>query len=285
MMFTHIVKLMRPLQWVKNFFVFAPLLFAFRFTDLAAWSSAIIAALSFAFLSSAVYIFNDIKDVNEDRNHPRKKKRPIASGKVSLQIAYLLIALLVTLSVWAANHLPFESQIVLITYLTLQLFYTIKLKHVAIIDAMVIASGFVLRVLVGGYAISVEISPWIILTTYLLALFLGFGKRYNELSVAGYKKSRSSLNSYNKNFLESLIVISCFTTMISYAIYTVETANELGSNNLVYTMVFVIFGLFRYLQILYVEGKGGEPEIILFREKLFFVNCLMWLVSTLLILK
>ncbi len=280
----NIIKLTRPKHAIKSAFVFAPLFFAFKFMEMAAWINTIFAALAFLTAASAVYIFNDICDVDEDRTHPRKKFRPIAAGNVSVLQARIFGIILLLVTAALLCRLPIACAIVIGIYLSLQIAYTYSLKKQAIIDVLIIASGFVLRVLMGGYAIDVPTSPWIILTTYLLALFLGFGKRYHELSVAGYDDSRHSLKEYNKPLLDRLIGISCVASLSSYALYTVETARLLGKTELVYTVVFVIFGLFRYLQVLYVYEGGGEPEKALLHDKIFLANGIIWFVITMLIL-
>lgn len=279
-----IIQLLRPLQWIKNAFVLAPLFFAYRFDEKESWTLALTAVLCFILASSVVYIINDIRDVAEDRTHPRKKLRPIASGRITVPVATALSCLLLGAAIALLFKLPLSCTIIISIYLLLQVAYTCSLKKQAIFDVLIIASGFVLRVLMGGYAINAPISPWIILTTYLLALFLGFGKRYHELSVDGYSKNRHSLRRYSKPLLDRLIGISCVSALLSYAMYAVETARLLDKTELVYTVVFVIFGLFRYLQVLYLDDKGGEPEKILLKDKIFFANGVLWFIVTMLIL-
>ena len=227
---------------------------------------------------------NDMHDAAEDRKHKQKKFRPIASGKIGYAEASVITIILFVISILILFALPITCSVIIGIYVAFQAAYTYYLKKRAIIDVLIIASGFVLRVLMGGYAIDVPMSPWIILTTYLLALFLGFGKRYHELSVDGYADARDSLKQYNKPLLDSLIGISCVSALLSYAIYAVETARLLGKTELVYTVIFVIFGLFRYLQVLYFDKEGGEPEKILLRDKTFFMNGLIWFSTVMCIL-
>lgn len=278
------IQLMRPLQWVKNVFVLAPLFFSYQFKTFESWIPSLTAVWCFILISSAVYIVNDINDVKEDRSHPRKRKRPIASGKISTLNAAFLAAFLFLVAIISLLTLPLACSITAAIYIILQVAYTYKLKNHAIFDVLIIASGFVLRVLVGSYAINTPVSPWIILTTYLLALFLGFGKRYHELSLDGYGRKRQSLQRYSKPLLDRLIGISCVSALLSYALYAVETARLLEKTELVYTVIFVIFGLFRYLQVLYLDDKGGEPEKILLKDKIFFLNGIIWFISVMLIL-
>lgn len=277
----NFIKLMRPKQWIKNSFVLAPLLFSLQFTNLHYLSLSIIAVLSFIAVSSATYIFNDICDIEEDRTHPIKKLRPIASGKVKITYAAIIAIILIIIAFTLSIQLNTQCSIVLLIYMVMNFIYTKHLKHHAIADVLVIASGFVLRVLMGGYAISVYISPWIILTTFLLALFLGFCKRYSEIAVEEYSNKRNSLQNYSKELLDRLIGISCACALISYALYTVETARLNDRTELVYTVIFVVYGLFRYLQLVYINKKGGEPEKIIFSDKPFIFNIIAWIVFTL----
>lgn len=279
------LKLMRPKQWVKNLFVLAPLFFSFQFFYPESWVPAVIAVCCFIQLSAAVYIINDWKDREEDRAHPRKKLRPLAAGTIPVKKALATAAFLLLFAYAAAFlTLPLRCLGIMTGYLLLQCLYSFYLKRQAIADVLVIALGFVLRVLMGAAAIAVPVSPWIILTTYLLALFLGFGKRYHELTVQGYDRRRASLRGYNRPLLDRMISISCGTVLLSYALYTVETARELDRTELVYTVAFVIFGLFRYLQTIYVHKGSGEPELALLKDKVFLVNGLAWFVTTLFVL-
>jgi 4-hydroxybenzoate polyprenyltransferase len=280
----YFIKLMRPTQWVKNLFVLSPIFFSYHFLNLDDWKNTFIAFVCFILSSSAVYVFNDIIDITEDRSHPRKKLRPLAAGKVSPVSAGVFCVMLIIANFILALNLPFAAIITITIYLIMQLAYTLALKRQAIFDVLIIAAGFVLRVVMGGHSINVPISPWIILTTYLLALFLGFGKRYHELSIEGYGNKRKSLKRYNKPLLDRLIGISCVSALLSYAMYTVETARLLNKTEFVYTVVFVIFGLFRYLQVLYIDEKGGEPEKILLHDKIFLGNGIVWFIFTMLIL-
>lgn len=274
---------MRPAQWLKNIFVLAPLFFSLSFLDVTAVSHVLFAVLTFILLSSSVYIINDICDIEEDKGHPVKKNRPLPAGLISVKTALYLSGFL-NISAWliAFALLPKACLVIMGFYFVLQLLYTWKLKHEAIIDVISIAAGFVLRVLMGVYAISVAFSPWIILTTFLLALFLAFGKRYNEYCLDGY--SRKSLENYSSLLLQILLGISCAAALISYALYAVETADNMGKTAFVYTTAFVTFGLFRYLQVVLLNKGGGEPDRVLFRDPVFMLNGLLWGVSAIYIL-
>lgn len=282
--FRHMLALLRPRQWVKNLFVTAPLFFSLNFTEYAYIQRTLLALFAFILASSISYIINDIRDAKEDREHPEKCCRPIASGAVSRQSALLFAALLLMPLLAVLMMLPQACTVIIGAYIIWQLIYTYYLRALAIIDVMAIAAGFILRVLMGAYAIAVPMSPWIILTTYLLALFLGYGKRFYELHHIPPEKQRRSLGKCTHALLDRLITISCCATLISYALYTVQTGNSNGNTALAYTIGFVALGLFRYLQILHVEHQGGEPEKQLLSDPLSIVNALLWLATTIAIL-
>ncbi len=277
---SDIQKLLRPRQWIKNGFVLAPLLFALEINNPDAWRNAVFAVAAFICVSGATYILNDIRDRDSDRKHPKKKLRPIAAGRIDIRTALQAATFLITAGIGFAALLPAACIGILLFYFMMNLAYSFHLKRVAILDVLVIAAGFVLRVLMGGMAIDVLISPWILIATFMLALFLCFGKRRRELKEQG-DELRQSLVYYNEAFLDKLITLSCTSAFLTYAIYSVEMANRTGRNALVFTVVFVAFGLFRYLQHIYVDKGGEEPEQILYRDPMFLGNLLLWLAATL----
>jgi decaprenyl-phosphate phosphoribosyltransferase len=283
-MYPSALRLLRPRQWIKNVFVFAPIFFANRFSDPASWVLICNAALCFLCVSCVVYICNDVKDVEEDRNHPVKKQRPLAAGEITLFKAGLLGCLFAAAAAFILTFLPPQCTAIVVIYLTLNVLYTLYLKHIAIVDIFFISFCYVLRVLMGCYALGVSVSPWIILTTFLLALFLGFGKRYHEVGFEEYARAKLNLQHYNRNLLDRLVTISGCAALITYAIYAAEVASKTGKVAMVYTVGFVAFGLFRYLQSIYVYNQGGEPEAIIFKDKLQLTNVAIWLVVTLWIL-
>ncbi len=275
------LRLLRPKQWIKNGFVIAPIFFSRQFESLAAWQLTCYATMAFGLAASAVYIFNDILDRAEDATHPVKRLRPLAAGVVSVPSASLLAVACAVLSGVLLQRLPGDCAMVVAAYVVLNIFYTVELKHHGLLDVFLIASFFVMRVLVGCLALSVMVSPWIILTTFMLALFLGFGKRYHEMGVEGYVARKRNLQHYSREFLDRLVTICSAAALVSYAIYTAETASDLGNINIVYTVPFVAFGLFRYLQSIYVGGQGGEPESVLLHDKWQWVALALWLGCTL----
>ena len=276
-----IIQLLRPKQWIKNAFVIAPIFFAHAFASLEAWLLTFSAAGAFALAASAVYIINDIFDRAEDAKHPVKCHRPLASERVTIPVALSLAVGCVMLCGLLLLRLPAPCAWLVALYLVSNVAYTLILKQQALLDVFFIASCFVLRVLVGCYALSVMVSPWIILTTFMLALFLGFGKRYHELGVEGYALHKQNLQHYSRELLDKLVIICGSAALVCYAIYTAEMARASGDVSIVYTVAFVAFGLFRYLQSIYVFGQGGEPEEIILKDRWQWVNIALWLICTL----
>lgn len=276
-----IFRLLRPRQWIKNGFVFAPLVFAGQFEETGAWLIACIAALSFVSISCVVYIVNDMRDMGEDRLHPVKRLRPLAAGEITLLQAGLAACFFAAVAAYFLILLPLPCMMVALIYIGLNGIYTMFLKRIAIVDVFFIAFCYVLRVLMGGYALEVTISPWIILATFLLALFLAFGKRYHEVGHEEYAKLKPNLRCYNHNLLDRLLTITGASALMTYAIYAAEVAERIHKMEMIYTVGFVAFGLFRYLQMIYVHGQGGEPEAILFKDKLQQLNIVLWLAVTL----
>jgi 4-hydroxybenzoate polyprenyltransferase len=274
------LKLLRPRQWTKNGFVIAPIFFAHEFLNFSAWYYVLMAALCFLTISCMTYICNDICDIKEDQRHPVKKRRPLAAGEVSVLQAGVMACVFASLSVLILTALPYQCSIIAAIYLSLNLSYTLYFKRIAIVDVFIIAFCYVLRVLMGCYALQVTVSPWIILTTFLLALFLGFGKRYHEMGFEDYAKYKPNLQHYNRNLLDRLVTISGGAALITYAIYTAEVSKVMGHVTIVYTTAFVAFGLFRYLQAIYVYNEGGEPDTVL-KDKFQLANFASWLIVTL----
>ena len=271
------LRAVRPSQWTKNLVVFAAFLFALgdRQQHLGAqvFFDALQAALAFCLISSGVYLFNDIRDVELDRVHPTKRFRPIAAGEVSIPLAFGVAALLLAGGlIWSALLAP-KLLLVCGLYVLLQLVYTFGLKHVALADIFIIAGGFVLRAMAGGAAIDVKLSPWLLLCTMLLALFLALCKRRHEKVMLGKLEeqngvTRHSLAQYDTRLLDQLIAIVSGATLVCYALYTLwpDTVRKFGTDRLVYTVPFVIFGLFRYLDLVYRHERGDRPEHILLSD-------------------
>lgn len=275
------LEILRPRQWAKNAFVFAPYIFTLKFNDWAMLHNAIIATFCFIAVSGAVYIFNDFMDLATDKLHSLKKFRPLAIGKISKERAGTLMVLMLLAGYFLVSFLPKSCFVIILIYLACNVAYSKGLKNYAIIDVLIIAMGFVFRVLMGSYAIGAEVSAWIILATLLLALFLAFGKRYAEIGGEGQRRSFSG---YNKELLGKLITVSCAAALICYGIYAADVAARTGRQEFIYTTIFVVFGLFRYMQIIFVNGGGEEPEKILFRDRPLAINLILWLISSVFIL-
>lgn len=289
-----LLKAMRPHQWVKNVFVLAALLFSLG--ELAHDGAGIdrgdqivnvlIAVLAFCLGSSAIYLVNDVMDVESDRQHPTKRNRPIAAGQVTIPQALVASAACVggALGLGFVASTPSGSVALVVGgYMLMNLLYSMRLKHVAIVDAFCIAAGFLLRVIAGGWAAEAPLSKWLMLCTFFLALFLALCKRRAEMDLLGDKRGshRKILMEYTPAFLDQSVVVLAACTIVNYTMYTVapETAEKFGSDSgLVYTVPFVVFGLFRYLLLVQTQKGGGSPtRVLLGGDVIFAVNCLAWL--------
>jgi len=283
-----IFQLLRPQQWVKNGVVLAGLIFSGN----AGHSDLAILALAttglFCLLSSTVYIFNDIADIEADRNHPAKRNRPIASGRISKSTA-MTIGIILGIIALAGLFLLSKGVFgIAAAYLLLNIFYSYFLKHVVIIDVMAIATGFVLRALAGAVVIHVQFSGWLLISTFLLALFLGFGKRRHELVLLDQdsKTHRKILEQYSPNLLDQLIAVVTPAVLICYLLYVIspEVEHKLGTPYLYLTAPFVIYGIFRYLYLIHQKEQGGSPTQVLLTDLPIIVTVILWLTTALLLL-
>jgi 4-hydroxybenzoate polyprenyltransferase len=277
-----IIKLVRPQQWIKNLFVLAPLIFARELFLIEPVTLALRAFAAFCLTASAVYIVNDIIDVEADRAHPRKRHRPIASGTLSLATALILLGLIViadVLLIWGMND---QFLLIVATYFLINLAYTFKLKEVFLLDVFIIAAGFMLRVLGGAYAISVQVSSWIILCTLFISLFLGFAKRRGEIIVmqsAGAFPERKVLQHYKVSVIDQMLTITAAGTVISYALYTVapRTVEIFGTDKLIYTTVFVMYGIFRYMHLIHTTEAVENPSAVVSTDFPIIANVILWI--------
>jgi len=287
-MIKDILKLFRPSQWIKNSVVLAGLVFSGEAGISTQVITAIYAMLAFCLVSSTVYVFNDIVDRKRDQLHPLKKNRPIASGKVSLSTA---IGSMLVIGIGGLTFAYFIGPgffLIVSCYIALNLLYAFKLKNIVILDVMTIAGGFVLRAVGGAFAINVEISGWLLITTFVLALFLALGKRRHELSYLESEASahRSILEKYSTYLLDQLIGVVTASTVITYLFYTLspEVSQKLGTSYLYVTIPFVIYGIFRYLYLVHKEEKGGSPTRLLLTDLPLLIDVLLWFGSVILIL-
>jgi 4-hydroxybenzoate polyprenyltransferase len=268
---------------VKNLLVFAALIFSQHLFDLERVAAALAAFASFCALASAAYVWNDLHDAERDRLHPEKRLRPLAAGRISTASAQALAAVFLAAGLLLAIGLGRDFAVLAIGYAALQLVYTYALKDVVILDAMSIAAGFVLRAVGGGVAIDVEISPWLVICTFLLALFLAFSKRRHEVLLLehGAAGHRASLAEYSPYFLDQMISVVTASTVVAYAIYTAspEVREKLGTDTLYLTVPFVLFGIFRYLYLIHQRAEGGNPTQLLVTDRPLWINIVLWLAT------
>lgn len=283
-----LLKLLRPHHYVKNGFVLLGVIFAHQ------WQGPLLAAAGLAFLAfcamaSAVYVLNDILDVAADREHPVKRQRPIASGAISVPLAWQVFAVLVVLSLLLALQAGAGVAAAVTAYLLLNVAYSWRLKHVVILDVFIISAGFMLRILAGTVGIGIEPSKWLLLCGLMITLFLGFAKRRAELLTvdpANASATRRVLDDYSPAMLEQFIGVSAACTVIAYGLYTVspETIALHGSENLIYTLPFVVYGIFRYLFLLHQRGGGSDTSRDLLTDPHLLLTVAGWLAATLVVI-
>jgi 4-hydroxybenzoate polyprenyltransferase len=283
-----LVESLRPSQWVKNGFVFCALIFSRSLTDWHRIALVTLAALVFCAVSSATYLVNDVLDARDDRQHPVKRLRPVASGRISTKAALSTAAvfgLAALAGAWTIDHAYFQ---IVSVYAAINLVYSAWLKRVMLVDVYVIAAGFVLRVIGGGIVIHVELSAWLIVCTTLLALFLALSKRRHELVLLGENASghRSSLADYTPHFLDQLIGIVTASTVMSYALYTLseDARTKFPNKRLELTVPLVLFGIFRYLYLVHRRDGGGNPARMLFTDPVLLSSVLLWAVAVIVII-
>ena len=286
-MFLNILKLLRPKQWIKNAFLFAALVFSGNFFTVTLLPINILAFIIFCLLSSSIYIFNDICDRELDKNHPLKCKRPIASGTVSTRSAWVTFIVLFCSSLLGAYFVNINFLIICAVYAALMLYYSIILKNLPIIDVMVISAGFVLRAVAGGAAVHIFVSPWLIVCTMLFSLFLALNKRKSEMdnaAAAGHtedqKDSRKVLQTYTPQLLQTMISSVDGAAILSYCMYSISLSNR----NMIVTIPFVIYGLFRYQMVTSVKGSAESAEEVLLEDKPLLINMILWVIACIVII-
>lgn len=276
-----VIKLLRPKQWAKNLLVFAAPIFAAK---MGQPDSAVLAFKAFAamcLMSSATYVFNDLADVKRDREHPKKRLRPIASGSVPVPVAVVLGLLLGSIGLAIGFSLNKSSGVVLISYAALQVLYNLFLKRTPIADVFTISLGFIFRAMLGAFAVWVSISGWLLFCTGALALMLGFAKRRNEFIIQGEQRtaSRESLAGYTKAGLDALVTMTATGAAICYGIYSVDSATASKYPAIVVTSLFVFYGIARYVMIVFSKDEGGEPADLLFKDPHLLASVVLFLVS------
>lgn len=275
----HLFLSLRPKQWIKNLLVFAALIFAqrlFIIEDLLkVWEGFFI----FCGLSGAIYLINDICDVEKDRQHPKKRNRPIAAGVVPMKTALATALVLFGLGLGFGFRLGFEFVLVATVYTILTISYSFFLKNFVILDVLIVSAGFVLRAIAGALIISVVISPWLLSCTLFLALFLSVGKRLHEfLNLTDASGRRRSLEEYTQNLLDSMLITTATASIISYTLYTQaeETVRKFGTGSLIYTVPFVVYGVFRYLYLIYQKNQGESPSEVFLTDIPLLLNIFLW---------
>ena len=285
------MKILRPKQWVKNFFVMLPLFFGGELFNAQALLSAVITMLAYSFAASSIYCFNDIHDVSDDRRHPVKCHRPVASGAVSITMAYGMMIVCFILSAVCVVLLPdtaLQTGGVILFYWLLNLAYCAWLKQHAIIDVCIVAFGFVLRLLAGGLATHIELSKWIVLMTFLITLFMSFAKRRDDvirMEKTGEAPRKNTIR-YNLTFINQAITITASVTLVCYIMYTVspEVISHFKTDYLYLTSIFVLVGLLRYIQLTVVDQRSGDPTKVLLKDRFTQLIVLAWLLTFLLII-
>lgn len=285
------LNLIRPKQWIKNFFVMVPLFFGGALFDFKSLIAGAITFIAYSFAASSIYCFNDIHDVDDDRRHPAKCHRPVASGAVSIFQAYVLMALMILLSMICIIFLPenkFETGGVILFYWVLNIAYCAKLKRYAIVDVCIVAFGFVLRLFAGGFASDILLSKWIVLMTFLITLFMSFAKRRDDvlrMEETGEAPRRNTIR-YNLTFINQAITITASVTLVCYIMYTVspEVIENFHTDYLYLTSVFVLLGLLRYIQLAVVDKESGDPTKIILKDHFTQLIVFAWLVSFIIII-
>jgi len=284
----ELLRLMRPHQWVKNTFVFTGLLFGHAWHDPQLVTQAVTAFIAFCLTSSAIYTINDIVDIEQDKQHPSKCKRPLAAGSASISAAFILAALLALPGFVLAYAASPAVLIIQAGYALMNIAYSLWLKHVVILDVFIIATGFMLRILAGTLGIGIPPSQWLLLCGLMVTLFLGFTKRRAEIIALTDDKNahRKVLEHYSPVLLDKMIVITAAGLIMSYSLYTMnaDTIRIHGTANLIYTVPFVMYGVFRYIYLLHHQNQGGDPSHDLVRDPHLIIVVGAWLAATILMI-
>jgi len=282
-------RLIRVHQWVKNLFVFVPLLFSQHLFNLFYFLQTLSAFIVFCFASSAIYVINDIVDIEVDRAHPIKKNRPLPAGDISIPIAVITASFLLVLVFWSMIYFNIEFILLVVTFVVLNVLYSFWLKNIVLLDVFSIAAGFSIRVLAGAFAIQVPISSWLILTTMFISLFLAVMKRRSELALVSENsgtQSRKVLGQYSLSFADQMGTIAATGVIVCYALYTVapRTISIFNTERLIYTTPFVVFGIFRFMYLEYVSGRGENTTRTLATDIPMIINFLLYVLATVVII-
>ncbi|MBT4730473.1 decaprenyl-phosphate phosphoribosyltransferase [Candidatus Woesearchaeota archaeon] len=282
-MYQNILKLIRPHQYIKNLFIFAPLFFVGQIANVELFLNLVVTFIAFSISASAIYILNDFQDIEEDRQHPEKKYRPLASGAISKKTAIVLMNTFFIVGISLMATLSLQALVILCLYIALNFGYSFYFKRIAILDVTIISIGFVLRLFVGSAVIEIPLSMWIVIMTFLLSLFLALAKRRDDvlLFINTGKKMRKAIGGYNLQFIDGAMMIMASVVIVSYILYTtsIDVFQSAQSEYLYLTALFVILGIMRYLQIAFIESDSGSPTKIIFNDKFIQVTILAWILS------
>jgi len=276
-----LIDFLRVRQWVKNLFIISALIFSGRFNELNLWGHCVWTMVGFCLLSSGMYIINDIRDLKEDRLHPKKATRPLASGKIQVSVAGWIAAGLLILGILICRGQGEEVLILGLSYVLLHIVYNLRTKHIVLLDVLTVALGFQIRIWAGAEAIHVTPSAWLQICMFVLALFLGFTKRRCE--IVNLEKNatlhRSVLSHYTEYFLDQMIVICSSLSIVLYGLYTVssEVTERIHGYAMFYSIGFVVYGIFRYLYLMHIKKMGDDPSEALLTDKPMMVNLLLWI--------
>ncbi|MBL7856256.1 MAG: decaprenyl-phosphate phosphoribosyltransferase [Cyclobacteriaceae bacterium] len=278
-----LLSLIRVKQWVKNLFLFIPAFFAGILFDSNTLMLLVPGFFSFSFVASAIYILNDFRDIEADRNHPKKKSRPLAAGTVSIPVAFVVLGILLVTGFSIGYLLSLNYFFVLCIYFSLNLGYSLGLKNISILDILIVASGFLLRTIAGGLILNVPMTNWLLIMVFLLALFMALAKRLDDFIVNEQDGviSRKTVKHYNLNFIHSGITMLAGIITVSYIMYTIsdDVKARMHSEHLYFTSIFVVAGILRYLQITLVEMNSGSPTKILLTDKFILITLAGWVLS------
>jgi decaprenyl-phosphate phosphoribosyltransferase len=280
---TDILRLIRPHQYIKNLFIFMPLFFVGQIGNIELFANALIAFIGFSLVASSIYTLNDYVDIEEDRQHPQKKFRPLASGAVSKSQAILIMGVSIATGFFLVFTLSHKVAAIVFIYVLMNVAYSFYLKQVAILDVVIIAIGFVLRLFIGSTATGVELSMWIVIMTFLLALFIALAKRRDDVLIylETGDKMRKVINGYNLQFLDIAMAITASVVIVSYITYTTspEVTARVKSKFLYLTSLFVILGIMRYLQVAFVLKDSGSPTKIVLKDRFLQATLIGWLLA------
>jgi decaprenyl-phosphate phosphoribosyltransferase len=282
------LKLLRPKDWAKNLFLFIPLFFSGGFLNWNAYPKLLLGFLAFCCIASSIYIINDYRDIEDDKKHPEKSKRPLASGSVAKNTSIIICILLLLAGFGIAYFIRGKFLFVLSIYFLINLAYSFGLKNVPILDIVILAIGFVLRIKGGAVIAHIGVSEWLNIMVFLLALFMAIGKRRDDvlLKLSSGTDMRKAIKGYNLEFLNVVLALVCAVIVVAYFMYTMspEVLQRLGTYRLYYTCLFVLAGILRYLQIIFVQAASGSPTKILYRDRFIQISLLLWVASFIIII-